>query len=76
MTGLSFERERVSGLGRSGAKVSFWRNGDGGDRKGEAAPRKGLAMGEGMVLKPEGGNEMSECGSRARKVWCGHEGAE
>ena len=76
MTGLSSEREKVSGLGRPGAKVSLWRDGDGGDRKGEAVPRKGLAMGEGTVLKPEGGYEMIECGSRARKVWCRHEGAE
>jgi hypothetical protein len=71
--------ERVSGLGCprtlgiSWGKSVLSGDGDGGDRKGEV---EGLTMGEGMVLKPEGGYEMIKRGSRARKVWRGHEGVE
>jgi hypothetical protein len=39
-----------------------WGRSEGGGNP-EVAPRKGLPMGEGMALRPEGGYEMIECGS-------------
>ena len=58
--------------------MSFWGDGDVGDGRERLRPptRKGLTMGKGMALKPKSGYKIIKCSSRARKVWCGHEGVE